>query len=149
MNLPERFDLTCINEQGEKERIVMIHSAIAGSFERGVAWLIEHYGGAFPLWLSPVQAVVLPIADAHQVYGTQVLQKLKEVGIRAEMYESNETLGKKIRDAKMQKIPYLLVVGDKEVEDNTATLESRTEKIGALPIEEIISKLKTEIHRRA
>ncbi len=149
MNLPERFDLTCINEQGERERIVMIHSAIAGSFERGVAWLIEHYGGAFPTWLAPVQARVLSVSEKHAEYAEGVLLQLKQAGIRAELEHSNETLGKKIREAKMQKIPYLLVVGDQEVADRTVTLESRTEKIGVLPIGEIISKLKTEIGNRA
>lgn len=149
MNLPERFDLTCVNEQGEKERIVMIHLAIAGSLERCAAVLLEHYGGALPTWLSPVQARVLPIADAHHGYAQEVTQQLKDIGIRAELDLSNETLGKKIREAKMHKVPYLLVVGDQEVADGTATLESRTEKIGALSIDEIIAKLTDEIKTRA
>lgn len=150
MNIPERFDLTCINEKGEKERIVMIHCAIAGSLERCIAVLLEHFGGALPTWLSPVQARVLPIADAHKNFAKDVMQKLKEAGIRSEIDESNETLGKKIREAKTQKIPYTLVIGDTEVSADLATLESRDAgKVGALPIDEIISKLKEEIATRA
>ena len=150
MNLPERFDLTCVNENGEKERIVMIHSAITGSLERCAAILIEHYGGAFPTWLSPVQARVLPIADAHAAFARNVLAQLKAAGIRAEVDESNETLGKKIREAKTQKIPYTLVIGEQEVAANTATLEARDSgKLGALGIQEIIAKLSEEIKNRA
>ncbi len=148
-NIPERFDLTCINEKGEKERIVMIHSAIMGSIERFTAVLLEHLGGVFPLWLSPVQARVLPIADAHKAFAEEVMEELKDAGIRAEIDESNETLGKKIREAKTQKIPYTLVIGDAEVAAKTATLEGRDGKIGALPIGEIASKLAGEIKSRA
>ena len=149
MNLPERFDLTCVNEEGEKERIVMIHSAITGSLERCAAVLIEHYAGAFPTWLSPVQAKVIPIADAHQAFAKEVLQALKDAGIRAEVDESSETLGKKIRDAKTHKVPYLLVIGDQEVASSTATLEGREGKIGALSVADIVEKLTTEIKNRA
>jgi threonyl-tRNA synthetase len=150
LNQPERFDLTCINEKGEKERVVMIHSAITGSFERCIAVLLEHLDGNLPTWLSPVQVRVLPIADAHKPFAEEVLATFKEVGIRAEIDISNETLGKKIREAKIMKVPYLLVIGDQEVASRTATLESRDNgKIGALPIAEIISKLKDEIVQRA
>jgi threonyl-tRNA synthetase len=150
MNIPERFDLTCVNEKGEKERIVMIHAAITGSIERCAAILIEHYAGAFPTWLSPVQARVIPIADLHKEFAHEVLKQLKVAGIRAEVDESNETLGKKIREAKTQKVAYMLVVGDKEVTDKTATLESRDKgKIGALSVADIISKLKEEISSRS
>jgi threonyl-tRNA synthetase len=150
MNLPERFDLTCINEQGEKERIVMIHSAITGSIERCAAILIEHYAGAFPTWLSPVQARILPIAEAHQSFARDVLEQLKGAGIRAELDASNETLGKKIREAKQQKVPYLLVIGDAEVSSQIATLESRDKgKIGALSVADIVAKLSEEIKSRA
>ena len=148
MNMPDRFDLTCVNEKGEKERIVMIHAAIMGSIERFLSVIIEHVGGVFPLWLSPVQARVLPIADAHKAYAEEVLKELKTAGIRAEIDESNETLGKKIREAKTLKIPYTLVIGDSEVAAKTATLEGRTGKVGSLSIEEIISKLKGEIINR-
>ncbi|MFA5830398.1 MAG: threonine--tRNA ligase [Candidatus Paceibacterota bacterium] len=143
MNLPKRFDLFCINEKGEKERVVMIHSAIMGSIERFSAVLIEHLGGAFPFWLSPVQTWVLPITDAHEKYGKEVCETLKAAGIRAELHNESETLGKKIRNGKMQKVPYLLVIGDKEVEDTTVTIESRDEgNKGAFPLAELIKNLK-------
>ena len=148
MNLPERFDLVCINEKGERERVVMIHAAIAGSLERCAAMLIEHYGGAFPTWLAPVQAKVLPISEKHTKFAEGALLQLKSAGIRAEIDDSNETLGKKIRGAKQQKIPYLLVIGDDEVKNQTATLEGRASKLGALPIADIVAKLQTEIKER-
>ena len=149
LNLPERFDLSCTNEKGEKERIVMIHSAIMGSFERCIAVLLEHLEGVLPLWLSPVQARVLPISDAHAAYAKEVFELMKKANIRTELDDSNETLGKKIRDAKTAKIPYTLVIGDQEVTNRTATLEGREGKVGALPIDEIILKLADEIEKRA
>ena len=149
MNIPERFDLTCVNEKGEKERIVMIHAAIAGSLERCIAVLLEHYDGTLPTWLSPVQARVIPIAEAHKAFAEETLAQLKEGGIRAEVDVSNETLGKKIREAKTMKIPYTLIIGDQEVANKTATLEGRAGKVGALSVEDIISKLKDEIEKRA
>ncbi len=150
MNLPERFDLSCINEKGEKERIVMIHCAVMGSIERFSAVLIEHTAGNFPTWLAPVQAKVLPIGEAHVAYAHKVLDELKAAGVRAEIDDTNESLGKKIRSAKQNKIPYTLVIGDAEVAANTATLESRDNgKIGALPIDKIVEKLKEEIATRA
>lgn len=149
MNIPERFDLTCINEKGEKERIVMVHAAIAGSLERCIAVLLEHYDGTLPTWLAPVQARIIPIAEPHQTFANKVLAELKAAGIRTEIDLSNETLGKKIREAKTQKIPYTLVIGDAEVTAQTATLEGRAGKVGALSIAEIVSKLKQEIATRA
>ena len=116
MNMPERFDLTCINEKGEKERIVMIHAAVMGSIERFLSVLIEHLGGAFPLWLSPVQVRVLPVSEKHTAYANEVFAALRAASIRTDVDDANESLGKKIRNAKTEKIPYLLVVGDKEVE---------------------------------
>jgi len=149
MNIPERFDLNCINEEGKKERIVMIHAAIAGSIERCAAMIIEHTEGNFPTWLAPVQAIVMPIGETHQEFATTVAAQLKGAGIRAELDKSNESLGKKIRAAKTLKVPYLLVIGDAEVAAQTATLEGRAGKLGALPINEIISKLQEEIKTRA
>lgn len=148
VNMPERFDLTCVNEKGEKERIVMIHAAIMGSFERFLSVIIEHTGGVFPTWLSPVQIKVLPISDKHLEYGKKTQKQLVENGIRAEIDESNETLGKKVRDAKMQKIPYLLVIGDKEVELNEITVESRFEKLGSMSLDKFLEKIKEEIKER-
>ncbi len=148
-NLPERFDLTCVNEKGERERIVMIHSAITGSLERCIAVLLEHLAGVLPLWLSPVQVRVIPIGESQQVYAQEVLKTIKDAGIRADIDISNETLGKKIRQSKVEKLPYMLIIGDAEVTASTATLESRNHgKIGALSITDITSKLLEEIKLR-
>ena len=143
MNLPERFDLFCINEKGEKERVVMIHCAIMGSIERFTAVLLEHTGGNLPFRFSPIQTWILPITDAHGDYAREVLSVLKKSGIRAELHDEAETLGKKIRNGKMQKIPYLLVIGDKETADKTVTIESREgEAKGAVPLTELLENLK-------
>jgi len=149
MNMPERFNLTCINEKGEKERIVMIHAAIMGSIERFLSIIIEHYAGAFPVWLSPVQAVVLPITDKHNTWAEQVSQELKTSGIRAELNSENETLGKKIRDSEKQKIPYLLVIGDKEVDAKAVAVRQRGRgDTGQAKIAEFIKKIKEEIETK-
>jgi threonyl-tRNA synthetase len=149
MNLPERFDLSCINEKGEKERIVMIHSAITGSLERCVAIILEHLEGILPLWLSPVQVKVLPIGEAHFEYAKNVAEKLKAESIRVELDESNESLGKKIRNAKTEKVSYMLVIGDKELAENKVTLESRDNgQLGQVSLEELVSKIKEEIKNK-
>jgi|TARA_Y100000310_G_scaffold63585_1_gene59042 threonyl-tRNA synthetase len=150
MNLPERFDLTCVNENGERERIAMVHAAIMGSIERYLSILIEHVQGALPLWLSPVQVKILPIADPHKSYANETLATLTENGIRADIDEGNETLNKKIRDGKLKKIPYLFVIGDKEIEEKTVTVESRDGKtLGKQTLEEILKLLKKEIDSKA
>ncbi len=149
MNIPERFDLTCINEKGEKERIVMIHAAISGSLERCIAVLLEHLGGNFPTWLSPVQAAIIPIAEPHGAFAEEVLAQLKAAGIRATIDASRESLGKRIREAKMLKVPYTLVIGDAEVAAGTASLEGREGKIGALAVADIVARLKEEITNRS
>jgi len=123
-NLPERFDLEYADQDGERKRPVMIHRAILGSFERFFGLLIEEFGGAFPLWLAPVQARVLPITDELNDYAHEVAAKLRVGGLRAEVDDSSEKLGKKIRNGKTQKIPYLLVVGKQEAEAGTITVES-------------------------
>lgn len=146
--MPDRFDLSYTGADGQKKKVFVVHRSSVGAIERIMAFLIEHYAGAFPLWLSPVQAKILPITDAHKAFGQEVLGQLKDAGIRAEIDESNETLGKKVREAKMQKVPYLLVIGDAEIAAKTAALESRTGKEGSLPIPDIISKLKGEISSR-
>jgi len=149
VNMPERFDLTCVNERGDKERIVMIHAAIMGSLERFMSILLEHTQGTFPLWLSPIQVKILPIGEAHFEYAKNVFEKLKSDNIRAELDESNESLGKKIRNAKTEKVPYMLVIGDREVSENEITVESRDSgNIGPLGIAELISKLKIEIKEK-
>jgi len=142
-NMPNRFGLTCTNEKNEKEQIVMIHCAIMGSIERFTATLIEHLAGVFPFWLSPVQVWILPITDNHNAYAKEVFELLKSSGVRAELHGESETLGKKIRNGKIQKVPYLLVIGDKEVEDKTVTIENREEgNKGAVPLTELIKNLK-------
>lgn len=145
MNLPERFNLTCINEKGEKERIVMIHSAITGSIERCAAVLIEHYAGNFPFWLSPAQVKVIPVRANHNEYAKKVYELLKENNIRAELDDEETNLGGKVRDAKNNKIPYWIVIGDKEIEAKKITLESRDAgNLGQMSKEELISKLLEE-----
>jgi len=144
-NLPERFDLTCVNESGEKERVVMIHAAIAGSLERFSAVLIEHLAGNFPLRFAPVQLAIIPVAEVHNQYAHEVYNTLKEAGFRVEIDDENESMGKKIRNAKKNKLPYFIVLGDKEVADKTVTLESRdTESNESLAIPDLLTKLTTE-----
>lgn len=141
-NQPERFDLVCTNEKGEKERIVMIHCAIMGSLERFISTLLEHTAGNLPFWLSPTQVWVLPITDAHKDYADGVFKILRSSGVRAELRDESETLGKKIRNGKIQKIPYLLVVGDKEMETKTVTLESRDHgNMGTISLDELFGAL--------
>ena len=143
--LPERFDLTCINESGEKERIIMIHAAIAGSLERFAAVLIEHLAGNFPLRFAPVQLAIIPVADVHNKYATDVYTTLKAAGYRVEIDTSNDSMGKKIRSAKKNKLPYFIVIGDQEVENNTLTLESRdNESNETITLENLLHKFAEE-----
>jgi len=125
---PENFGLEFINEKGEKERPVMIHRAIAGSLERFISVIIEHFAGAFPAWLAPVQCAILPVAASHEKYAEDVFAKIKEVGGRPELLDASESLGKRIRAAQMQKIPFTLVVGDKEVESGMVTVRKYGEE---------------------
>ncbi len=149
MNMPERFDLTCINEQGEKERIVMIHCAIMGSIERFSAVMLEHTNGNLPTWVAPVQVRILPISEKHAGYAKKVSSALADSRVRTEIDDADESLGKKIRKAKMEKTPYVLVVGDKEADDNTVSAESRDEgKLGAIKVEEFVAKIVSEIKLR-
>lgn len=148
-NLPERFKLEFTNEKGEKERPVVIHRAISGALERFMALLIEHYAGAFPLWLSPVQVKVIPVRESHNDYAKEIYKLLKENNIRAEVDLADENLGKKVREAKNQKIPYWIVVGDKEVESNNLILESREgTKTEALSTENLLELLQKEIKEK-
>ncbi|MBI4158016.1 MAG: threonine--tRNA ligase [Candidatus Yanofskybacteria bacterium] len=149
VHMPESFDLHCISEKGEKERIVILHAAIMGSIERFLSVLIEHYAGAFPIWLSPVQATVLPITEKQNKWSENVREKLKEAGIRTEIDLDNETLGKKIRQAELQKIPYVLVVGEKEVEAKAVAVRQRGKgDVGQIKIDEFIEKIKKEIESK-
>jgi threonyl-tRNA synthetase len=145
LNLPERFDISYINEQGERERPVMLHRALFGSLERFTGILIEHYSGQFPLWLAPQQAVVLNISEGQADYARSVLKALKQAGIRAVVDLSNEKIGYKIREYTLQKMPYLLVVGDKEKAEGRVALRSRVgEDFGSLPLADVIARLKDE-----
>ena len=146
-NLPERFDLSFVNDKGEKERPVVIHRAISGSLERFMGMLIEHYAGAFPLWLSPVQVVVLPISEKQTEYAEKIYQELKSAGIRIEL-DSSDSLGKRIRNAKIQKVPYMIVIGDKEKDSETLTVEGRTEKFENISTADLLKKLQTEIKKK-
>lgn len=144
-NMPERFDLFCINEAGEKERVVMVHAAIMGSIERFVSILIEHHAGKFPFWLAPVQVKILPITDGQIEYAQQVMQQLTEAGLRVEIDERSERLNAKIRDAQLQKVPYMFVVGGKEAESQSVAVRSRDAgDLGVQTIAESIDKLLQE-----
>ncbi len=147
---PEAFKLEYINEKGDKLRPVMIHRAIFGSFERFIAILTEHFQGAFPTWLSPVQVQIIPIADRHQKYAQNVLEQLKSANIRVEIDNRQETMQAKIRDAQTQKIPYMIIVGDREEKDNKIAVRTRTgQDLGALPSEELLRKIKLEVESKA
>lgn len=151
MNLPERFDLSCINEQGEHERIVMIHSAIMGSIERFTAVLLEHTAGVLPLWLSPVQVRVLSIAERHEEFAQGIFEQLKVAGIRAEIDKGNETLGKKIREGKGEKIPYLIVIGDQEMQPGATlaiAVRGRDENMSGYGPDEFIKRIQKKILSR-
>ena len=146
MNMPEMFDLSCINEKGEKERIVMIHAAIMGSIERFISIAIEHYAGAFPLWLSPVQVAILPISENQNKWSESIAEELRSEGIRVEINFDNETLGKKIRQAELQKIPYLLIIGEKEVGAKTVSVRQRSNgDLGQMTIDKLKDRLKSEV----
>ena len=146
---PENFDLKYIGADNTEHRPVVIHRAIFGSFERFIAILIEHYAGAFPLWLAPVQAIVLPIADRHAAYAGEVRDRLRAVGLRAELDERQEKIGYKIREAQLQKVPYMLVVGDREAETGTISVRERSggDK-GATPIDAFIALARDEVETK-
>lgn len=147
---PERFQLEYVADDGSKQRPVMIHRALVGSPDRFLGILIEHYAGAFPTWLAPEQVRVLPVSEKHDAYAQEVLAALRAAGVRANSDAANESLGKKIRNAKVEKIPYLLVVGDKEAEDKTVTVEARGDrKLGALPLADFVAQISEEIRNRA
>jgi len=135
-NLPERFDMTYISEDGKEHRPYMVHRALLGSLERFFGCLIEHYAGAFPVWLSPIQAVVIPIADRHLDYANQVAAKLSAKEIRMQVDSRSERMNLKIRQAQLQKIPYMLIVGDKEVENKSVSVRLRSgEDLGSLKLQ--------------
>jgi threonyl-tRNA synthetase len=148
-NMPERFDLAFVGDDGRERRPYMVHRALLGSMERFLGVLIEHYGGAFPLWLAPVQATVIPIADRHVEYARRVADDLRAEGLRVEVDERGERMQAKIRDAQLQKVPYMLVVGDKEMEAAAAALRCRSgEDLGLMPLFQVIDRLKDEVANR-
>src|SRR5688500_1268427 len=147
--IPQRFDLKYVGADNAEHRPVVIHRAIFGSFERFVALLLEHFAGAFPLWLAPVQVAVLPIADRHLDYGRSVRDRLLAAGVRVELDERQEKIGYKIREAQLQKIPYMLVVGDKEVAEGTVSVRSRSAgDLGGRSVETFIADALDEIRRK-
>ncbi len=145
-NEPERFDITYIGQDNAQHRPIMIHRALLGSLERFMGVLIEHYAGAFPLWLAPVQAVVIPIADRHSEYAESVAARLKTEGFRVSLDSRNEKTGYKIREAQLQKIPYMLVVGDREAEAGLVSVRSRAEgDRGAVPVDDLIAEMNAQL----
>ncbi|MEE6449624.1 threonine--tRNA ligase [Gottfriedia acidiceleris] len=143
--MPEKFDLTYVNEDNQKERPVVIHRAIYGSIDRFLGILTEHFAGAFPLWLAPVQVAVLPISSVHNEYAQKLADQLKAAGIRVEADLRGEKIGYKIREAQLQKLPYMLVVGDQEVENNTVAIRKRGEgDIGTQPFESFLEMIKQQ-----
>ena len=150
MLMPELFDLTYIGQDGEKHRPVMLHRTVLGSIERFIGILIEHFAGAFPTWLAPVQTIVLPIAERHLEYADSIKRTLEDNGIRVEVDARNEKIGYKIREAEIQKIPYMLVVGDNEAENGTVSVRKQKEgDQGSFVLEDFISGIKKEINDKA
>ena len=148
--LPERFDLTYVGEDGQEHRPYMIHRALLGSMERFMGVLIEHFGGAFPVWLAPVQAVFIPIADRHFEYVEQVAARLKDAGLRVEVDSRKERMNAKIRDAQMGKIPYMLIVGDREIEDGAVSVRLRSEEnLGAMSVDQFLAYAQEQIETHA
>jgi len=149
MQLPERFDVNYVGEDGEKHRAVMLHRAGYGSLERFIGILIEHFAGAFPTWIAPVQVKVIPVTENHLEYAKSVAKTLSESNIRVEVEEANETLGYKIRKAQMEKVPYMLIVGDKEVKSHTVSIRSRKDgDKGSMMVPMFIANLIREIKSR-
>ncbi len=149
-NEPERFDLTYVAPDGTRQRPYMIHRALLGSIERFFGVLLEHYAGAFPVWLAPVQARILPILESHHEYANQIAEKLRLHDVYVEVDTRNEKIGYKIREAQMDKVPYMLVIGDKEMESGTVSVRSRKDgDIGSMPVDEFVSRIVEEIKTHA
>jgi len=149
-NFPERFDLTYTGADNAEHRPVMIHRALMGSYERFIGILLEHLGGELPPWLAPVQAIVLPIADRHVESARAIRERLRVAGARAEIDDRPESVGRKIRDAELRKIPYMLVVGDREQEgDQVAVREHRRGDVGSTPVEDFIDRLTEQVKSRS
>ena len=144
--LPQRFNLSYIDKEGNKKTPIMIHRALFGSFDRFIGIITEHFAGAFPTWLAPVQIRILPIADKHKAYSQKLLKQLEELDLRVELDDREEKIGYKIREAQLQKVPYMLIIGDKEVEANTVGVRSRKDgDIGQMSVEDFVQKIQEEI----
>ena len=147
--LPERLDLTYVGEDGKEHRPYMIHRALLGSMERFIGALIEHHAGAFPVWLAPVQAVLIPIADRHIEFANLVGDQLKKAGLRIEVDERSERMNAKIRDAQLQKVPYMLIIGDREVEDGAVAVRLRSgEDLGAMSLDDFLNRAEADIQSK-
>ncbi|MFO7742178.1 MAG: threonine--tRNA ligase [Anaerolineae bacterium] len=148
-NIPERFDMTYVGEDGRQHRPYMVHRALLGSIERFFGILVEHYAGAFPVWLSPVQATLIPITDRHVEYAEAVAERLRVAGLRAEVDDSSDRMGAKVRNAQMQKVPYMLIVGDREIEAEQVNLRLRNEEVrGAMSVEAFIKLAQEAVETR-
>jgi len=145
-NEPERFDITYVDNNGSEQRVVMVHRTVLGTMERFIGGLIEFYGGAFPTWLAPVQAVVLPIAERHHEYAEEACAKLKQAGYRVDLDGRSETLSYRIREAQEQKVPYMLVVGDREAESSTVSVRKRSgEDLGPMRLDDVLKMLQDDV----
>ena len=150
MNLPMRFDMKYIGQDGQEHTPIMIHRTLLGSMERFVGTLIEHYAGAFPLWLSPMQVKIIPITDNQLKYAQQIETKLKENHIRVEIDDKSETMQNKIRTATSEKIPYLIIVGAREIENQTISVRQRDgQDLGTMKLTDFISQIKDQITNKA
>jgi threonyl-tRNA synthetase len=148
--MPEKFDLSYIGSDNQRHRPVMIHRTVYGSIERFIGILTEHFAGAFPTWLAPVQAVLLPVGEAHRPYAAELLERLTAAGIRAEADMRDDKIGFKIREAQLQKIPYMLVVGDKEVSSGSVSVRHRQRgDTGPQKFEDFLKSLRIEIEEKA
>jgi threonyl-tRNA synthetase len=149
-NFPERFGLTYTGADNAEHQPVMIHRALMGSYERFIGILLEHFAGELPVWLAPVQAIALPITDRHAAYAEEVAAALRQVGVRAESDDRAESVGRKIRDAELRKIPYMLVVGDREQENReVAVREHGRGDTGTVALQEFSHRLQDRVKRRA
>jgi len=149
-NLPQRFDVNYIGEDGLEHQVVMVHRTVLGSMERFMACLIEHYAGAFPVWLAPVQVAIIPIADRHVSYAKRVADELRECGIRVQVDDRSERMNLKIREAQLEKIPYMFIVGDKEMDASRVSLRLRSgEDLGLLSVSQFMDRVKPIIEAKA
>jgi len=148
MNMPKSFDLNCTNEKGEEEQIYMIHAAIMGSLERFISIIIEHFAGNFPVWLSPVQVVVIPIADRHRVFAEEVAESLKDSGIRVNVNSKSESMQKKIRNSQKQKINYMLIIGDQEIQSKLVNVRLRNGETATMSQDDFKNKILDEVKQK-